>query len=206
MVKAVKPTDLGSPKAQQILAGAKDAFLELGYEGASVEEIARRAGVSKGTLYNYFPDKRSLFAIFVEGECEKQAQQMFQIADDSDNIEATLRQIANNIIEFVVSPFAQGIFRVVVAESQRFPELGRAFYDSGPDLLIRRLAQYLAVATARGELLVPNPELAAHQFIEMCRAELFYKILLGVKRNVKDEEIQRIADAAVETFIQAFKA
>ena len=204
-MKTVKPIDLKSPKIQQILAGAKDAFLELGYEGTSVEEITRRAGVSKGTLYNYFPDKRALFAIVVEGECEEQGRRICQITNDFGDVEDGLRQIGNNYIKFMISPFAQGIFRLVVAESQRFPELGRVLYDSGQDILIRRLAEYLSAATARGEISVSEPELAAHQFVALCRAELFYKVLFGLKHNIKDEEIRRIADVTVKTFLQAFR-
>jgi AcrR family transcriptional regulator len=205
MKKAVKPVNLDSPKAQQILTGAKDAFFELGYEGTSVEEIARRAGVSKGTLYNYFPDKQTLFAVFVEGECEKHAKYMCQVVNDYDDVEVALRQVANKIIKFTTSPFAQSTFRVAVAESQRFPELGRVFYHSGPDVFVRQFAQYLAAADATGKLRVPDPELAAHQFIQLCKADLFHKVLLGIQRHVNEEEVQRIADAAVETFLKAFK-
>lgn len=205
MRKAAEPVNLDSPKAQQILAGAKDAFLELGYEGTSVEAIARRAGVSKGTLYNYFPDKQTLFTVFVEEECEKHAQYMCQIVNSSDDLEVALRQVARKIIKFTTSPFAQGTFRVAVAESQRFPELGHSFYQSGPDIFVRQFAQYLAAATATGKLVVPDPELAAHQFIQLCKADLFQKVLLGIKRNVKEEEVNRVADAAVETFLKAFK-
>ena len=204
-MKAVKPIDLKNPKVQQILAGAKDAFLELGYEGTSVEEIARRSGVSKATLYNYFPDKQRLFAFFVEIECEEQARRMFDITNDVGDVEDALRQIAKNYIKFMVSPFPRRMFRVIVGELVRFPELGRVFYDSGPDICIRRLNQYLSAATTRGEISVAEVEVAAHQFFALCRAELFYKILFGLKRDVKDEEIDRIADTAVTTFLQIYR-
>jgi len=204
-MKAVKPIDLKNPKVQQILAGAKEAFLELGYEGTSVEEIARRSGVSKATLYNYFPDKQRLFAFFVEIECEEQARRMFNITNDVGDVEDALRQIAKSYIKFMVSPFPRRMFRVIVGELVRFPELGRAFYDSGPDICIRRLGQYLAAATARGEISVAEAEVAAHQFFALCRAELFYKILFGLKHDVKDEEIDRIADTAVTTFLQIYR-
>ena len=61
--------------------------------------------------------------------------------------------------------------------------------------MIRRLAEYLLAATARGEISVYEPELAAHQFVALCRAELFYKVLFGLKHNIKEEKIRRIADA-----------
>ena len=203
-MKAVKSVDLKNQKVQQILAGAKDAFLELGYEGTSVEEIARRSGVSKATLYNYFPDKQRIFAFFAEIECEEQARRMCNIINDVGDLEDGLRQIAKSYIEFIVSPFFRGMFRVIVGELVRFPELGRTFYDSGPDICIRRLSQYLVAATARGEISVGETKVAAHQFFALCRAELFYKILFGLKHDVKDEEIDRIVDTAVTTFLQIY--
>jgi len=193
-------------KVEQILIGAKNAFLELGYEGTSVDEISRRAGTSKATLYNYFSDKQALFISVVERECSQQEQIMSKIASEVGNFEDGLYQIAKNFIKFTVSPLAISIFRLVVAESQRFPLLSRTFYDSGPDQCIRRLAEYLAAATARGEISVSQPELAASQFFALCKAELFYKILFGLKTDVKDDTINRIADTAVQTFLQAYKS
>lgn len=196
--------DTHTPKARQILAGAKRVFLELGYEGTSVEEIARCAQVSKGTLYNYFPDKRTLFAAVVEGECQEQAQRIFQIESDGAAVETVLHHIARNYVEFLVSPFAQSMFRVAIAEAQRFPDLGLAFYNSGPEIGTHRLKQFFAEAAARGELAIDDLELAAHQFVELCKADLFYKRLLCVKSSVTEAEIERIARGAVTTFLQAF--
>ena len=200
---SARSLDTDSPKARQILEGATATFLELGFEGASVDEIARRAGVSKGTLYNYFPDKSALFAAIVERECEEQARRVFTVDSGATDVEATLRGIARQFVAFLVSPFAENIFRVVLAEVPRFPELGRAFYDSGPDLGVRRLSQFLAAANARGVLEIDDPELAAQQFIELCKADLFYKRVLGVKRSASQAEIDRIADAAVTFFLRA---
>ncbi len=199
-------SNLNNLKARQILAGAKSVFLELGYEGTSVEEIARCAKVSKGTLYNYFPDKRALFAAVVEGECQAQSGQISQIEHDGAAIDIVLHRVARNCVEFMVSPSAQSIFRIAVAEAQRFPELGRAFYHAATDLGIQRLIQILAGAVSQGELnTIDDLELAAHQFVELCRADFFYKRLFCVTSSVTEAEIDRVANAAVATFLQAFE-
>jgi TetR/AcrR family transcriptional repressor of mexJK operon len=203
-MESLQPFATQTPKVHQILNGAKQVFLELGYEGTSVEAIARRAKVSKGTLYNYFPDKRALFTAVVEGECHEQAQRIFQIERNGEAIATVLYQIALNYVTFLVSPFAQSIFRIAIAEAQRFPALGHTFYRSGPELGTHRLIQFFNEAVARGELVIDNPELAAHQFIELCKADLFYKCLLSVKSQVSPSEIERIASGAVETFLKAF--
>lgn len=199
-----KGNNLNNLKAHHILEGAKNVFLELGYEGTSVEAIARRAKVSKGTLYNYFPDKRTLFAAVVEGECQEQAKRIFQVENNGEAIEPLLRRIARNFVEFLMSPFAQSMFRVAVAEAQRFPELGRAFYNSGTDLGTHRLMQVLAGAVAQDELKIDDLELAAHQFVELCKADLFYKNLLCIRNSITESEVERVADGAVATFLQAF--
>jgi TetR/AcrR family transcriptional regulator, mexJK operon transcriptional repressor len=199
-----QPLEADNPKACQILEGAKQAFLELGYEGASVDEIARRAKVSKGTLYNYFLDKRALFIAVVERECQKNAQRIFQIENKEAAIETVLYGIARNYIELFIAPFAPSLLRAVIAEAQRFPELGLAFYRSGPDLGKQRLMQFLAAAVERGELAIDDLELAAQQFIELCKADLFYKWSFCIQTSITEAEIERVANGAVTTFLKAF--
>ena len=196
-----------SAKYQQILDGARKVFLEAGFEGASVDDIARQAGVSKGTMYNYFPDKRALFAAVVHQECQEQASRIFQIErTGSDDVEQTLRRIAHGFVQFLMTPFAQGMFRIAVAEAPRFPDLGRALYESGPELGTRRLSEYLAYACGRGVLKIDDIDLAAHQFTELCKSRLFHRTLLGIQREVTDAEIDAVADAAATTFLRAFRA
>ena len=197
--------DIESPKARQILEGARAAFFELGYEGASTDEIVRRAGVSKGTLYKYFPDKRALFAAMVEEECRRQATLVFQVQGHPVDIEAFLRDAAQKLVRMLLVPSMLGIYRLAVAEAQRFPELARVFYDSGPDLGTRRLARVLAGAAARGELAIEDVDLAAHQFGQLCKAEVFYKRLFEIQRSFSEEEIDRIANGAVDLFLRAYR-
>lgn len=196
--------DTKSPKAQQILEGARTVFLESGYEGASTDKIAKQAGVSKGTLYNYFPDKEKLFMAVMQDECKKQAAAIFEVENQSAGIEATLRELAQNYVGLCVSPFIH-IYRLAIAEANRFPALARAFYDSGPDLASRRMTQLLAGAVAKGELKIDDLDLAAHQFSQLCKADLFEKRLFQVKLSATPEEINHIADSAVDAFLQQYR-
>lgn len=195
-----------SPKVRKILEGARSAFLDLGYGGASTDEIVRRAGVSKGTLYNYFPEKKSLFTAFVEEECRKQASLLFKADGQAEDIESFLRDAARKLIRLLLSPSMQGIYRLAVAEAKRFPELARTFYDSGPDLATRRLAQVLSGTVARGHLQIDDVDLAAHQFDQLCKADIFYKCLFKIRSSFAEQEIDRVADAAVDVFLRAYRA
>ena len=192
-------------KRQQILEGAGEVFLEAGFEGASVDDIAKRAGVSKATLYNHFADKRELFSVFLEEHCRKHAQRVFEVDADAGDLEATLRGIARNAVELTLSPFGLGAYRVAVAEARRFPELARVFFDSGPYLACRRLAQILAVFVGRGDLEIDDVDLAAQQLGMLCHAELHDKVLFRIRQSVTKREMHRIADAAVDMFLRAYR-
>ena len=192
------------PKVEQILTGARATFVDLGYEGATVDEIARRAKVSKPTLYVHLGDKRAIFAAVLKRDFEAQARNIFTAVPEDVPVEAALRDIARHYIAFLLSEPAQELFRIAVAEARRFPELGLAFYDSGPGLGVARLAAYLRAASAREELVVDDVELAAHQFTELCRADLFYRRLFRGEVP-RDRDIRRTADAAVSMFIAAYR-
>ena len=122
-------------KFDQVLAGARDVFMAVGFEGASVDDIARKAGVSKATLYSYFPDKRILFMEVAKIECNRQADQALYELDLNAPMREILGQITAEIVSFFTSSFAQRIFRICVGESERFPEIGRQFYESGPAMV-----------------------------------------------------------------------
>ena len=122
-------------KFDQVLDGARDVFLRDGFEGASVDDIARRAGVSKATLYSYFPDKRLLFSEVARVECNRQAQAALAGMPKDAPVELVLREAADRIVRFFLSDFGQQMYRICVAESDRFPEIGRRFYESGPAMM-----------------------------------------------------------------------
>jgi len=199
-----------NPKAKQILEGARSAFQELGFEGTSVDEIARRAGVSKPTLYSYFGDKQALFAASFANECRGQADSAFAGLDFSDEacVETALRKIARGITAFVLSPSAMSMFRSAVAESARFPDLGRTYFETG-EMTKARLIEVFRQAMEAGVLKIDDLDLAAHQFIVLCKADAFHKRLFlqaGDHAGEPSEaEINRVADAAVRLFFDGYR-
>src|SRR6056297_4363973 len=151
-------------KFDQVLEGAREVFMRDGFEGASVDDIARVAGVSKATLYSYFPDKRLLFSEVARLECNRQAEEALQEVGQDDPIEDVLLEAADRIVRFFLSDFGQQVFRICVAESHRFPELGRRFYASGPAMVRERISDVLAPHVAAGVLRIEDMDLAANQF------------------------------------------
>lgn len=193
------------PKVDQLMQGARKVFMERGFEGASVDEIARAAGASKATLYSYFPDKRKLFQAVVEAGCRRQGG-CFALArlDESEPIEAALRRIAGEFARFVLSPGALEMFRTCIAEAGRFPELGRAFHAAGAGRARQQLIDFLEDGVERGDLAIEDTALAADQFGALCKARLFLWALLGGDEPPGDEEINRVADEAVRTFLARY--
>ncbi|MGD9864679.1 MAG: TetR/AcrR family transcriptional regulator [Pseudodonghicola sp.] len=191
-------------KFDQVLAGARAVFLSDGFEGASVDDIARAAGVSKATLYSYFPDKRVLFIEVAINECNLMAQRALDNVDDTRPVREVLTFSARHILTFLLSDFAQRVFRICVAERERFPELGRAFYTCGPETGARRLSDYLARAVARGELAIDDIPMAAEQFTELCKARLWSRAMFGIQTEFSEAEIAETVDQAVEMFMARY--
>lgn len=191
-------------KFDQVLAGARLVFLQQGFEGASVDDIAREAGVSKATLYSYFPDKRLLFLEVAKAECCRQADE----AEANIGCDCTLREAltiaAATLVDFFTSDFFLRMYRIFVAEAERFPELGREFYESGPKLGRERMVQYFKEAEARGELRIDDKELAADQFAELCKSDLFTKRVMGILDEVTQAQKDRVIAGAVETFLARY--
>jgi AcrR family transcriptional regulator len=194
----------GQRKCDQVMEGAREVFMAMGFGGASVDEIARRAGISKATMYRYFPDKTAIFNAYIRRECKRQAAHLLSIAPDDRPLEEVLVRLARGFITFVLSPFAQGIYRIAVAEAERFPDIGKAFFESGPDEARRRLAPVLAAAMERGELAQEDPDVAAFQFFELCKAKLFYRSLFCRECDVTEAAIDGQARLAVKTFLKAY--
>ena len=192
-------------KFDQVIDGARAVFLREGYEGASVDEIARDAGVSKATLYSYFPDKQHLFLAVLESECAQQSEIELMLDSGEMEVEEALRIICKTLITFFLSRFGQDMFRVCVAEAQRFPALGRTFYDSGPKRWGRKIAAYLDSPPARAALDIEDSLLAADQLAQLCRADLMLKVLFGIETDPPEHEIDRIADEAVKTFLARYR-
>lgn len=191
-------------KFDQVLNGARQVFMSDGFEGASVDEIARVANVSKATLYSYFPDKRLLFMEVATTECQRQARDAMDRIDMAAEPREVLTQTGRHFLGFITSDFGQRIFRICVAESDRFPELGQKFYNSGPAVFRVEMAAYFKQAEARGALRIADHTMAADQFGELCKADVWPRLIFGVIDRVSQDEICRVVDQAVDTFMARY--
>ncbi len=191
-------------KYGQVVAGAREIFMQEGFEGASVDAIAKAAGVSKATLYSYFADKRQLFLEVARCECERQSEQARALAQTGRTVRETLTDIAQRLTGFMLSEFGQSVFRLCAAEAERFPELGRAFYRSGPEQARRSIAEFFRKAVEAGELDIEDCDFAAEQFTELCKAHLWSRLMFNMISEVTEADVERIITSAVEMFLARY--
>jgi AcrR family transcriptional regulator len=197
--------DEDSSKRRQILDGARKVFLDLGFDGASMGEIARSAGVSKGTLYVYFADKSRLFEAIVEEESLEQGKAAFNFDPERD-VEITLPEFGRAYIQLLCRPGGGSAIRTVMSIAERMPEVGRRFYDQVLARTVNRLATYLEARGRIGDLAIDDYELAAWQFMQMCQATLFQAFIFQAKPAPSAERIAKVVDKATHVFLAAYRA
>lgn len=193
-------------KFDQVLDGARTVFLRDGFERASVDDIAREAGVSKATLYAYFPDKKLLFLEVAKTECRRQAEEAEALIDDAAPVRQVLGLAGEKLLAFMTSEFGHRIFRIAVAEASTFPALAEEFYTYGPGMVHDRIAHYLRCAVGRGELVIDDIDLAAAQFTQLCKASIHDRLIFGVGGRAEETPAARarVVDGAVEMFMARY--
>lgn len=194
-----------NPKVRQIVEAAARLFMADGYGATSMDAIAREASVSKATLYAYFTDKASLFAAIISVECERKAQILWDDSADRADVRGMLDSVARAAIRFGTEAETLAIYRIVVGETGRFPELGRVFYETGPRRVLSRLADFFRDASEKGLLDVPEPRLAAEQFIGMVRGAHYLRRLLRIEEEPEAPDAERIIASAVDVFMRAYR-
>jgi AcrR family transcriptional regulator len=198
--------DMDSSKRRQIIEGARQVFMAQGFDAASMGEIARAAGVSKGTLYVYFTNKEQLFEAIVGQECRAQAEQIFAFDTTDHDVEGVLTRLGLGYVQFVCQPGRASPLRTVIGIAERMPEVGRRFYETGPALGIAHLGAYLIAQVTAGVLKVEDCEVAAAQFMESCLATMFKPVLFNFSAAPTPERIEHVVKIAVRVFLAAYRA
>jgi len=195
-------SDLTDPKRQAILDGATRMFLAHGYRNASMEKIAQAAPVSKATLYNHFDSKNALFAAVISERCESLLQTMSQVTVESDGVESNLTKIAISAVELIFSEEALAIYRLVVAESPDFPELGQLFYQSGPQTVLTQLEDYFRQLNAEGRFKISDPVFAADAFFSMLKGDLHLRCLLSKNLRPSADEKKHLVSQVINFYMK----
>jgi AcrR family transcriptional regulator len=218
MANMMAPTDaanwgeIGQPSAddgvkrRQIIDGAREIFMSVGFDAASMNDIARAASVSKGTLYAYFDSKEALFEALIREERAHQPERNMMFPADEPDPAKALAIYGRVLVAHVTRPEALTQARVVVAAAGKFPRLGRAFYEAGPLFGVLKLKERLDAFVAAGSLTIADTTLAARLFIDMCTGDFIKRLLFMVDEKIPQEEIDAAVDQSVAIFINACSA
>ena len=194
---------LDSPKRRQIVDGAASVFQEDGYDGASMSRIAEKAGVSKGTLYNYFTSKSDLFTAYVERETADKIAWVLE-PDDSGEIGLLLGRIARRLMSILLSKSSRTLNRILISEAPKFPHLARIYYDAGQGRGLKEMSRWLQLQVEQGHLRIADPTLAAEQFVALCRTRFWIRRCLEMEEAPTDADIEVIVDANVRLFLNTY--
>lgn len=189
-------------KALSVLDAAAAVFLSHGFSAATTDMIQRQAGVSKATLYHFFPSKEAMFTAVIERQCATMTSSVNAIQPAVGDIATTLSGIGRAYLDIVLSEVGLALFRVVAAESPRFPDAGRRFYLAGTKAVAALVAKRLHEAAQAGEIDIQAVGLddAASLFIGLVRAEGQVQCLMHPNARPSAEQLDRWVRQAVDVF------
>jgi len=191
-------------RRKAFIAAARDVFLERGYANASIDAIVERSGGSKATVYQLFGNKEGLLAALVAEGAEELAHLVEALPLDG-GLEESLRLFARGYLNLVTRPERLGLFRLVVGECARVPELGDVFYRSGPQSCGKGMTRFFASVMERGLIKRADPERTAFQFIHALRGDLYMQVLLNPTRAPTQHEIERHIDFVIRAFLDGYR-
>lgn len=194
------PTANLSDKQRAIIEAATRSFLASGYRAASMDAIAREAGVSKQTIYNYYGNKEALFSDVITQHCQDVLLSRLEAEKARHDVEGTLRGFARTLLDIVLQPSVLALHRLIIAESARFPEVGEIYYRVGPERGNRRLAEYLDKQCAMRHLYIDNTYLAAQQFTGALIGSLRTQALV-LNQAIPEAEIDSVVEHTVACFM-----
>lgn len=188
---------------KRVLEAAVRQFLQHGFAGASVDAIAKASGVSKVTIYSYFPTKEALFEAAVGSCTDEVFASLPPGALDPRDPETALTLIGKAFLKLKRSDDVAGSFRLMFAVAGEHGEACQAFYRQGPEKLIRQVADYLRAATSAGSLSIRNPDEAADQFLSLFLGGAHIRVMLGLGKPEASED-NRLIRSNVELFLRAY--
>lgn len=193
-----------SRKRRDVIDGARRVFFDKGFDGASMDEIARAGGVSKATIYVYFDSKEDLFEALVQADRRTSAEIMFEYEGDDPDVARQLRRIGVSFMTMMVRPDHIKMVRMVMGVAEKFPRIGRTFFETGPCHGGRRIAELLERHAAQGRLKIDDYEAAAFQFLNLCQGNITKGLMFGAEERPTAAQIEKTVESGVKVFMAAY--
>ncbi|WP_250152097.1 TetR/AcrR family transcriptional regulator [Ancylobacter radicis] len=205
---AAERLEAESPKRREVIEGARRVFFDKGFDGASMDEVAKAAGVSKATIYAHFASKDELFEALVLSERDRSAERLFAVDPAVDDIAGVLQHIGMSFMTMMVRPDNIRLVRMVVGVAEKFPRIGHSFFEAGPCHGGRRMADLLRGEEARGRLDLNGEDSVevAHLFLNMCHGNFVKAMMFTGAEPPTAEAIATAVERAVRVFLAAYGA
>lgn len=203
----------GRPRSQQknqaILAAASDIFMEKGFDGTSMDEVARRAGVSKQTVYSHFAGKEALFSASITQVIQEYFPESdFCSEDVAPSLEGELFLICKQFLRLLTSEDAIGMFRILASNATSTEEnkLAHLFWEAGPVFMLNRLCDFIDHWVAQGSLSIPNTMEAAHTLISLIKGRHHFQMAIGLILDITEEELTTHAQHCTYAFLKIYQS
>jgi AcrR family transcriptional regulator len=208
MAKSKKTLSSSSDKSEilteHLLDIAASFFLEKGYAGSSVSQIARHAHASKESFYSRYPTKEDLFRAVIRRQTDRMAEQMNALFLSDAPTAVTLTSFGEGLLEQLMADETITLQRTISLDVDKFPELARIFWEVGPARMIAALSHYLEDQVTQGKLRKLNPESAALHFMGLINSETMLKVTLGVAPKPSKDVQHRRVKSAVDVFLRGY--
>ncbi|HEY7048839.1 MAG TPA: TetR/AcrR family transcriptional regulator [Jatrophihabitantaceae bacterium] len=204
---AAVETGRSERRRQAIIEAATEVFLQHGFLGATTDGVAARASVSKQTLYKHFADKERLFAEIIMQTTVEVAESLVAATTgalhDATDVRQALRTLADGFLQSLLDPDVLRLRRLIIAEADRFPEVGQAWYERGFNRTLTVLGDALSALADRGLLHnITDPVLAAYQFAGLVMYQPMNQVMFAGSETLPSrKELNQIAQSAVDVFL-----
>lgn len=199
-----RPKDLA--KRASILDAAKRLFVELGYQGVSMDQIAAAAGVSKLTVYSHFGDKEALFTAAIAAKCGEVLPDDLFVRPPEGPLREQLRAIGHAFFRLITSQEAVSMQRMISTPGSAEHELRELFWEAGPRRIQEVFAGFLRARVDAGQLRIDDVPLAASQFFALLKGDMHQMLVCGLCPGHSPEAVERHIDATVDFFLRAYAA
>jgi TetR/AcrR family transcriptional regulator, mexJK operon transcriptional repressor len=192
-------------KRADILRAASMLFMKEGYERTSMEAVAKKADVSKLTIYSHFSDKAELFRNVIRMRCDKLASPDSFLAMKDKPARLALTEIATTFVTHIFTSDAIKLHRILQAEGTRHPNITRIFYETGPKRVRAAFGELLQHYVDEKQLVINDTAKASEQFFSLIKGEMLNKILLGIDKFPSSLEMKKHVKASIDMFLAAYE-
>ncbi|MBX9864132.1 MAG: TetR/AcrR family transcriptional regulator [Hyphomicrobium sp.] len=199
------PAGTDPQKRRQILEGGDRVFSTVGFDAASMSDVAREAAVSKATLYVYFQDKEHLFTAVCAERRDRNIGELIELLDASGPLETTLNAFGAELLRRITQPHVIAAHRIIISVAERMPDIGTEFFAAGPMRLTQAVAALLDRHVEKGTLKIEDTFLAAAQLLELTQTTVFRpRLYAAISAPITDEEIKPVVASAVRLFLAGY--